>query len=112
MGQKVITHTVSDVTGTVIPDGEVVTVTLAYGGKSYRLDLTDAEAHDLDTSLAPFLKNVAPTKNHPASTGKGKQARTGPDPAKIREWANNNGHRLSSRGRIPESVRAEYEAAH
>ncbi len=32
--------------------------------------------------------------------------------AKIREWANTNGHKVSSRGRISRAVRDAYDAAH
>ncbi|WXF91339.1 histone-like nucleoid-structuring protein Lsr2 [Curtobacterium flaccumfaciens pv. flaccumfaciens] len=32
--------------------------------------------------------------------------------AKIREWANANGHEVSSRGRISQAVRDAYDAAH
>ncbi|WP_442854653.1 Lsr2 family DNA-binding protein [Curtobacterium sp. UNCCL17] len=32
--------------------------------------------------------------------------------AKIRDWANANGHEVSSRGRISQAVRDAYDAAH
>lgn len=66
------------------------TVTFALDGKDYEIDLS-------------HLRH--PQRLDPPPS-------TDPDTAKIRAWAKDNGHPVSDRGRIHQSVKDAYYAAH
>ncbi len=93
------------------------TVTFALDGVTYEIDLTAAHAAELRESLAKWIGHGrkagrgTTTAAAPRSTGR----RTSADRAqlaKIREWARENGHQISDRGRVSSKILAEYEAAH
>lgn len=64
---------------------------------------------------APVARRTS-TVTAPAARRPGRSARKAakparrPDAAAIREWAQANGHEISSRGRIPDAVVAAYDA--
>ncbi len=87
------------------------TVQFGLVGRQYEIDLSTANAEKLREALRPY-----------AAAGRraqGKSTRTtGPRPssgssetAKIRAWAKENGHQVSDRGRIHQSVKDAYYAA-
>jgi hypothetical protein len=89
-------------------------VGFALDGKAYELDLSDANASRLRDALAPFVAS--------ARRGGGAQRRSGGkaapskmtdrgSTAAIREWARQNGHQVSDRGRISASVLGAYKKA-
>ncbi|GAA2734868.1 Lsr2 family protein [Pedococcus aerophilus] len=90
------------------------TVTFALDGVSYEIDLTTANATALREALAPYVghgrrsggRRSSGAKSAPRSTG-GKK-----DLTDVREWARNNGHKVSERGRISAEVQAAYDKAH
>lgn len=88
------------------------TVSFALDGVAYEIDLNDIHAKQLREQLETW-----------ASSGRriggrrtpGTRRSTASDPeqtARIREWARENGHEVSDRGRISTSVREAYNAAH
>jgi hypothetical protein len=90
------------------------TVTFAIDGVSYEIDLTSSHASELRESLATWVGH-ARKASRPGAAGRTGGRRAGTDRAqlaKIREWARENGHQVSERGRIPGSVLEAYEAAH
>jgi hypothetical protein len=99
-------------------------VTFAYDGYSYGLDLCAdhaAEFHktmDALISLAPERERIAAAirRGRPSSSESSQQATVALGPARkparrdreqlqaIREWANSHGYKVSTRGRIPGEV--------
>ena len=89
------------------------TVTFALDGKDYEIDLSNSNAEKLREALRPYV-----TTGRKASRTFGtrnawtRSPSTDPDTAKIRAWAKGNGHPVSDRGRIHQSVKDAYYAAH
>jgi hypothetical protein len=95
----------------------VGTVSFALETRTYEIDLSDENTDKLHEALAPFIEHARqigrgsgrgrsqhqPTEKHARSNREETHA--------IREWARQNGHQVSDRGRIPKSVIEAYQAA-
>ena len=91
------------------------TVTFALDGVSYEIDLTSAHAAELRDALATWIGHARKSGGRAAAAPRSAARRTTADRAqlaKIREWARDNGHKVSDRGRISAEVIAAFEAAH
>ncbi|MFP5347923.1 MAG: histone-like nucleoid-structuring protein Lsr2 [Actinomycetes bacterium] len=117
MAQKVQVILVDDVDGGAADE----TVTFALDGVSYEIDLNDDNATALRDSLARWIghaRRVAGRSTSRRGGGRsGKQAVAssnggGPSNTEIRDWARENGHEVSDRGRISAQIREAYAAAH
>ncbi len=103
------------------------TVSFALDGVSYEIDLSTTNAEKLREALSLYVGSArriggrsgagrprraggagAPGAGAAGSGGSGGR---GGDSAAIREWARENGHEVSERGRLSSAVRAAYEAA-
>lgn len=121
MAQKVQILLVCD-----LHDDEVEgTETVAFGldGSSYEIDLCDEHAGELRDAFAPYVggarragRAAAPAqRRRSGGTGGTGKATTPGDRQRVqemREWARNNGHQVSERGRLSAAVVSAYEAAH
>lgn len=110
MAQKVTIVLVDDVDGSEAAE----TVTFALDGKSYEIDLNEKNAAKLRDALAPWLGHARRLTGGP---GRARRASSGAGGSKsnlkdVRDWARENGHEVSERGRIPASVQEAYDAAH
>ena len=108
MAQKVQVLLTDDLDGSEATD----TVQFALDGSSYEIDLSPGNADNLRSHLAQFIDH-ARKASVPARRRSPRAA--GPDrerSAEIRSWAAQNGRPVNSRGRIPASVVADYDAAH
>jgi nucleoid-associated protein Lsr2 len=87
-------------------------------GRNYQIDLSDENAAKLRDALAPYVgaarkaggrgRGRAPRQTTVAE----KPARSNrEETSAIRQWARENGHQVSERGRIPKSVIEAYQAA-
>ena len=116
MAERVIRQLVDDLDETEIDDGDAERVEFEFRGVTYQLDLKKANAAKLEKALAPFIKAAKKasaaadgptprrrTKSQPKRRP-GRSAKARSDSASIRAWANNNGHAVSARGRIPVNV--------
>ncbi|KQO81976.1 MULTISPECIES: Lsr2 family protein [unclassified Frigoribacterium] len=116
MAQKTFIQLVDDIDGTPIADGEGRTVTFAIDGASYEIDLTDAHVAELVYALEPFTSGGRRTgRRTSAPAARAGSPRPKSDPAelqRIREWARENGHDVSDRGRVSGAIREAYDAAH
>ncbi len=95
---------------------DVRTVSLSVDGQSVEIDLSAKNFEKLTKAMAPYLK--AGRKTSSANTARRRRAPSATTtPAKtsdtqaIREWAQANGHDVSSRGRIKKDIVDAYEAA-
>ena len=100
MAQRVVVTLFDDI------DGSEAAETIAFGldGRSYEIDLNEANARKLRKALAPYVD--AGRKR--SRSGKAyRQTEVAPDPAAVRAWAQANKLDVPARGRIPKKV---YEA--
>jgi len=118
MAQKTKVILIDDVEG-----GEAdETVTFALDGVSYEIDLTSERAAQLRDALAPWVGHARKsggrsggsarrsTRSSGSSSSSGSSG-SGVDTAAVREWARENGHTVSERGRISGAVLDAYKAA-
>lgn len=112
--KKQITQIVDDLDGTVLDDGVGRTVRFSLEGRSYEIDLSDANAEKLRSALAPFIAAGRSTSSGTGrSSGSRRSSRSSSgDLAAIRSWAQSNGFNVGDRGRISAEVREAYERAH
>jgi hypothetical protein len=106
VASRTFTQLVSDLSGRDIPDGDGETVEFAYRGKTYAIDLTSKEAAAFDTAIANYVDNA-----RPVGSGRSRKVAGGSDAKQIRAWAKKRGYDVPDRGRIPLSIREEYQAA-
>ena len=113
MAKREITQLIDDLDGTILEDGKGETIRFSLKGRSYDIDLSETNAAKLSEALAPFIAVARPVstvaKSERSRTARGTSRAT--ELTAIREWANRNGHTVSSRGRVPQSVVEAYEAS-
>ncbi|MEX5301359.1 Lsr2 family protein [Kocuria sabuli] len=88
------------------------TVQFSLDGKDYEIDLSTANAEKLREALHPYTAAARKAARTPARSTGARASKLDPDTAKIRAWARENGHPVSDRGRIHQSVKDVYYAAH
>ncbi len=108
-------------------DGSEASETVSYtgDGQEYEIDLSEANVKKFKEALAPFLEKSRPVERQPVlmatpirgsgsrrsrSTGSSRGTRT--DLPEIRAWAESQGMRVSSRGRIKQTIVDAYDEAH
>ncbi len=113
MAQKVTTQLIDDLSGETIADGSGKTVQFSFDGNHYEIDLSDDNADALREAFSDYVAAARKVNGRQGrSAGGSAPKRSNADElAKIREWANANGHEVSSRGRISQAVRDAYNAA-
>jgi len=99
-----------DLTGEVIEDGQAVTIEFAVNGKAYTIDLGPKNAAGFHDALQKYV--AAATKVGVTARGRGRSTAGTKDLAAIREWANEHGYAVASRGRISSEIKEAYEKAH
>lgn len=108
MAQKVNIIVESDLSGK--PDAE--TVSFGLDGANYEIDLTTQEQEKMRETFAKYVgagRKVTGSRRRASSPA---APQSGPSAKVIREWAQENGHEVPDRGRIPAEVREAYNAAH
>lgn len=87
------------------------TLTFALDSKDYKTDLFTTDAEKLCEALRLYTDASRKTTR---SSGPRRTRTSGSDPetTKIRAWAKENGHEVSDRGRIHQSVKDAYYAAY
>ncbi|PWW51961.1 histone-like nucleoid-structuring protein Lsr2 [Actinokineospora spheciospongiae] len=114
MAQKTIVQLFDDLDGS--PGEDIRPIEFSLDGVHYEIDLNEANAARLREEMAEFVNAARRT---------GGRVRRGGAPAKavgevrskeqtkaIRDWARQNGHEISERGRIPSAVVEAFEEAH
>lgn len=106
MAQRVITEMVDDVDGGVIPEGEAKTLSFAFDGVTYEIDLRPENSDAMHRALEPWIaraRRVSGPKRQPPKGG-----RSAEQTKAIRQWAIDSGYDISDRGRIPADVEAKF----
>jgi hypothetical protein len=109
LAQRVQVQLVDDLNGEEAQE----TVRFGVDGTEYEIDLTTENAESLRSTLSEYVdkgRKASGRKRTPsASQAPSKSKRE--DTQQIRQWAQDNGHKVSSRGRITQSVVDAYNAA-
>lgn len=108
MAQRVNIVLEDDIDGTEADE----TVSFALDGATYEIDLSSANAAQLRDSLATYIGHARRaggrrSAGRTVARGAGKR-----DLADVRQWARQNGHTVSERGRISAEIQAAYDKAH
>jgi hypothetical protein len=116
MAQKVTVQLVDDLDDSPIPGGDGRTVEFSFDGSSYEIDLSNDHVDAFREALSDYIaaaRKIGGARRAGGSAQKAPAKRgNSADLAKIREWAQENGHTVSSRGRISAAVQEAYAAAH
>jgi hypothetical protein len=114
MAQKTVVTVVCDLPH----EGEIEgneTVSFAFDGASYEIDVCSAHAKELHDTFAAYAEHARRVSAVAAGGRRRGRSRSGPGrerSSEIRAWARQRGHKVSERGRIPASIISEYEASH
>ena len=87
------------------------TISFAFDGQQYEIDLSKANARAFAKAMKPYLdvaRRVPTSRRRAPSRAAGHKSEL----AAIRTWATKNGYEVSARGRIAAAIVEEYEAAH
>lgn len=114
MAKRQIIQIIDDLDGTVLEEGEGVTIRFEIRGRSYDIDLSDDNAKKLEEALAPFIAVATPVSSSAKADGSRavRSLSKREDLAAVRAWARQNGHEVSERGRVAASILEAYDAAH
>lgn len=101
MAQHVQVRYTDDIDGTDL--GETAnTISFAFEGKEYSIDLSDDNAQALREAVAPYIEAGHRVTGRNTKAARKTSAKTSSaDTKAIREWAQANGYNVSNRGRIP-----------
>jgi len=105
MAQRTRIDLIDDMDGAAADE----TVTFALDGIGYEIDLSGKNAASLRDAFAPFIgagRKVSGTRRRAAHKG------SDGDATAIRAWAQGQGLKVSSRGRVSAQIRQAYENAH
>jgi len=118
MATTTTTHVIDDIDATT---EDVRTVTFSVDGAHYEIDLSAENQAKLTEALAVFVGHARKTPS-PTTGKRGKTARhrrstangasEGPAARDVRAWAQENGHPVPDRGRVPAAVFSAYTEAH
>jgi hypothetical protein len=90
-------------------------VEFAVDGKSYEIDLSAANSAKLRDALAPFVSAARRAGGRRRTSSSSAPSRPSTDREEnkaIREWAQQQGMKISERGRIPSDVLEAYRRSH
>jgi Lsr2 len=116
MAQQTTVRLVDDLDGSKASG----TVAFSFDGRSYEIDLSDKNTDKFRKALTPFIDAARKVGGRGSGRGRGQRQSAADRPARanreetqaIREWARQNGHKVSERGRISQSVLEAYRAGH
>ncbi|HEV7183461.1 MAG TPA: Lsr2 family protein [Leifsonia sp.] len=111
MAQKVIYQLVDDLDQSPLDDGAGESVIFGLDGVEYEIDLSSAHAAELRAALSAYVTAGRPRARRSAGSTPRRSAPVKRDLESVRAWANANGFKVSTRGRIPAAVSEAYHAA-
>jgi hypothetical protein len=84
------------------------TIQFAINGVEYEIDLSEKNAKKFNAALAPYVDSGRRVAGRRRFGGRRADATAGVDPKVIRQWANEQGIQISTRGRIPGEIVDRY----
>lgn len=113
MARRIVHQLVDDIDGSVLGIGEGETVYFSLNNTAYEIDLKTENADAFRAVLEPYIAGARRANAAPSRGGSPRKRSAGSaETAVIREWAQENGHKVSERGRIPGAIIDAYRAAH
>lgn len=110
MAKKTMVQLVDDLSGQAIEDGEGRTIRFAFDGAEYEIDLTNSNIEEFSNSLERFVRASRRVAGRRKSGGTAGRASGGDnETAAIREWAESQGLKVASRGRISADIVERYK---
>ena len=110
MAQKTVVTLVDDLDGTEINEGAGETVSFALDGQNYTIDLSNNNAAKLRSVFQTYT--AAGTRlSGGRRSSRPTHASSSPKASDVRAWAIAQGIDVPARGRIPQQVKDQYEAA-
>ena len=106
MSKKTIVTLVDDLDGTDAAE----TITFAFDGAAYEIDLSADNAAAMRAALEPYVKAARRTSSGRRG-GRSSSSAGGVTPKEIRAWAAEHGIDVPARGRIPAGVHEQFVAA-
>lgn len=94
---------------------DVVTCAFGLGDSHFEIDLNTAHREELERVLDRFVAAARPVREAKPARPRRPVATPGADRElthAIRQWAKDNGHEVSERGRISKTIVDAYAAAH
>lgn len=110
MARKVVTTTeyTDDIDGSKAEG----TVTFAFDGTTYEIDLSKANARAFEKAMALYVGHARKVRS-PRGRSAGRGRSNGKyDLSAVRQWATDNGFTVAPRGRVAGEVLEAYDAAH
>jgi hypothetical protein len=87
------------------------TITFAWGGTSYEIDLSKRNASAFEKAVAPYVASARRVRGTASRGRRAAVGRASGDVRAIREWAKANGYDVADRGRIPHEIQDAYQSA-
>lgn len=107
---------VDDFSGDPIGDGEGRTIRFAFDGAEYEIDLTNSHIEEFSNALEDYVRasrRVSGRRKTGGQSGRGGNGGSGgsssSETAAIREWAESQGLKVASRGRISADIVERYK---
>ena len=110
MAQHFQVRYTDDIDGTDLGES-ANTLSFAFEGKEYSIDLSDDNAEAFRQTVAPYIEAGQRVTGKSKTPRKATTKTASEDTKAIREWARENGYDVSDRGRIPADVMNAYAAA-
>ncbi|ROS75873.1 Lsr2 protein [Curtobacterium sp. PhB130] len=110
MAQKVTTTLIDDIDGSVIEVNTGRSITFAFDGSDYEIDLSEANSGKFRDAISDYIAASRRVSRGATRTSRTQRNNT-EHLAAIRTWAAAHGHTVSQRGRIAQSIKDEFYAA-
>jgi hypothetical protein len=108
MSRRTIDLLFDDLTQQPIADGEGQTISFAFAGIAYQIDLTNENSKAFGEVMAPYIAAARRADLQPQLQETREQLKSPRARARVREWAAANGLEVAARGRIPDDVVTAY----
>ena len=107
MAKKTLIQLVDDLSGEPIGDGEGRTIRFSFDGADYEIDLTHESVEEMRDALERYIRASRRVSGRSGGGRRSSGSGSG-ETAAIREWAESQGIKVASRGRIPADVVEQY----
>ena len=108
MAQRVVVQKTDDIDGSKAEG----TVSFAYDGTNYEIDLSKANTKAFEKALAVYIGHARKVRAPRGRVAGSRRSGAKHDLAAVRAWAADNGFNVAPRGRVAADVLQAYEAAH
>ncbi|GEK79684.1 histone-like nucleoid-structuring protein Lsr2 [Agrococcus baldri] len=108
MAKKTFVQLVDDFSGESISDGEGRTVRFAFDGAEYEIDLTNEHVEEFSDVLERYVRASRRVSGRRKTGGSPARSGGNSETAAIREWAESQGLKVATRGRIPAEIVEQY----